>query len=101
MRSIKLKPILTTELTKITAKEFKTILPSKLFLSESVSKETVDRVITKNYFNEVIIKLLDLFIEVNTFSKRLQNMLDFEGFDPCIASQLLSAVSNKNQHLRT
>ncbi|MCJ7721446.1 hypothetical protein MUO98_03435 [Candidatus Bathyarchaeota archaeon] len=94
IRSAKLKPKLTVELTNITADEFKALLLSNLFLPKSVSKQTADRIVTGNDFNEVKLKLFDLFLGVRPFKKRLQNVLDIEGFDPCIASQLLAAVNN-------
>ena len=64
IRSIKLKQKLTAELTNMTADEYKALLLSNLFLG------------------------------VRAFKERLQNVLDLEGFDPCIASQLLAAVNN-------
>ncbi len=82
------------ELTNITADEFKALLLSNLFLPKSVSKQTADRIVTGNDFNEVKLKLFDLFLGVRPFKERLQNVLDIEGFDPCIASQLLAAVNN-------
>ena len=94
IRSVKLKPKLTVELTNITADEFKALLLSNLFLPKSVSKQTADRIVTGNDFNEVKLKLFDLFLGVRPFKERLQNVLDIEGFDPCIASQLLAAVNN-------
>jgi hypothetical protein len=94
IRSAKLKPKLTVELTNITADEFKALLLSNLFLPKSVSKQTADRIVTGNDFNEVKLKLFDLFLGVRPFKERLQNVLDIEGFDPCIASQLLAAVNN-------
>jgi hypothetical protein len=94
IRSAKLKPKLTAELTSITADEFKTLLLSNLFLPKSVSKQAADKIVTGNDFNEVKLKLFDLFFGVRPFKERLQNVLDLNGFDPCIASQLLAAVNN-------
>lgn len=94
IRSAKLKPKLIAELTNITADEFKALLLSNLFLPKSISKQTADIIVVGNDFNEVKLKLFDLFLGVQPFKKRLQNVLDLEGFDPCIASQLLAAVNN-------
>ena len=94
IRSTKLKPKLTAELTNITTEEFKTLLLSNLFLPKSVSKQAAEMIVTGNNFNETKLKLLDLFLGVRPFTERLQNVLDLKGFDPCITSQLLAAVNN-------
>jgi hypothetical protein len=95
IRSIKLKPKLTAELVNITAEEFKALLVSNLFLPKSVSPQTAEVIIVANDFNELKLKLLDLFLGVGPLKERLQAVLDLEGFDPCIASQLLAAVNNR------
>jgi len=95
IRSIKLKPKLTAELVNMTADEFKALLVSNLFLPKSVSPQTADVIIVANDFNELKLKLLDLFLGVGPLKDRLQSVLDLEGFDPCIASQLLAAVNNE------
>jgi hypothetical protein len=95
IRSAKLKPKLTTELVDMTADEFKALLLSALFLPKSVSQETAETIVKENDFNEVKLKLFDLFLGVGEFKTRLQRVLDLKGFEPCIVSQLLAAVNNK------
>lgn len=94
MRSIKLKPKLTMELANMTANEFKNLLLSNLFLPKSVSQHTTEVIVAGNDFNEVKLKLFDLFLGVRPLEERLQAVLDLEGFNPCIASQLLAAINN-------
>jgi len=94
IRSVKLKPKLIRELVSVTPDEFKTLLLSNLFLPKSISKQTAETIVVANDFNEVKLKLFDLFRGVRPFKKRLQTVLDLEGFSPCIASQLLAAVKN-------
>ena len=94
LRSVKLKPKLTMELVDITAQEFKSLLLSNLFLPKTVSIQQADIIVQENDFNEVKLKLLDLFLGVRSFKDRLQTVLDLEGFEPGVASQLLAAVNN-------
>jgi hypothetical protein len=93
IRSVKLKPKLTRELVNMTAQEFKGLLLSNLFLPKTVSKQRADTIIEENDFNEVKLKLFDMFLGVRSFKERLQTVLDIEGFEPGVASQLLSAVN--------
>ena len=79
----------------MTADEFKALLVSNLFLPKSVSPQTADVIIVANDFNELKLKLLDLFLGVGPLKDKLKAVLDLEGFDPCIASQLLAAVNNE------
>ena len=95
IRSIKLKPKLTSQLVSMTADEFKSLLLSNLFLPNTVSDQVANVIVLGNDFNETKLKLFDLFLGTGDFKQRLQNVLDLEGFNPCIASQLLSAVNNK------
>jgi hypothetical protein len=95
IRSVKLKPKLTTELANLTAEQFKELLLSKLFLPKSITKETAETIITENDFNLVKLRLLDLFLGVSDFKKSLQAVLDLKGFDACIVSQLLAAINNQ------
>ena len=78
----------------MTEEEFKTLLLSNLFLPKSVSQQTANIIVTENDFNGLKLKLLDLFLGVGELKERLQRLLDLEGFEPCIASQLLAAVKN-------
>ena len=94
LRSVKLKPKLTMELVDMTAQEFKSLLLSNLFLPKTVSILQVDNIVEGNNFKEVKLKLFDLFLGVRSFKERLQAVLDLEGFEPGIASQLLTAVNN-------
>jgi len=93
IRSTKLKPKLTVELVEMTADEFKKMLLSTLFLPKSVTQQDAE-IVENNDFNELKLKLLDLFIGVGEFKTRLQRVLDLEGFEPGIVSQLLAAVNN-------
>ena len=95
IRSIKLKPKLTSQLVSISANEFKSLLLSNLFLPKTVSDQVANVIVLGNDFNETKLKLFDLFLGTGDFKQRLQNVLDLEDFNPCIASQLLSAVNNK------
>lgn len=94
LRSAKLKPKLTTELVSITSDELKDLLLSNLFLPKSVSTQTAEKIITGNDFNEMKLKLFDLFLGVRPLKERIQTVMDLEGFDACITSQLLAAVKN-------
>jgi hypothetical protein len=94
IRSLKLKPKLTAKLVNMTADEFKILLGSNLFLPKSVSPQRADVIITENDFNEVKLKMLDLFLGVKPLSERLQAALNLEGLDTCIVSQLLAAINN-------
>ena len=96
IRSVKLKPKLTTELANLTAEQFKELLLSKLFLPKSISKETAKTIVSENDFNLVKLRLLDLFVGVSDFKQSLQAVLDIKGFDACIASQLLAAINNQD-----
>jgi hypothetical protein len=95
IRSVKLKPKLTTELANLTAEQFKELLLSKLFLPKSITKETAETIITENDFNLVKLRLLDLFLGASDFKQSLQAVLDLKGFDACIVSQLLAAINNQ------
>jgi hypothetical protein len=95
IRSVKLKPKLTMELVNMTAQEFKALLLSNLFLPKTVSEQQANIIVEENDFNEVKLKLFDLFLGVRPFKDRLQTVLDLEGFEPGVASQLLSAVNNE------
>jgi hypothetical protein len=95
LRSVKLKPKLTAELVHMTAEEFQALLLSNLFLPKTVSRRMADTIVEGNDFKEVKLKLLDLFLGVRPLKERLQDVLNLEGFDPCVVSQLLSAVKNK------
>jgi len=94
LRSAKLKPKLTIELVSLTPDDFKKMLLSKLFLPKSVSKQLAETIVVANDFNEVKLKLFDLFLGIRPLKERLQTVMDLEGFDPCITSQLLAAVKN-------
>ncbi|PVX27051.1 MAG: hypothetical protein CW716_04280 [Candidatus Bathyarchaeum sp.] len=95
IRSVKLKPKLTQELVNMTAQEFKGLLLSNLFLPKTVSKQRAETIVEENDFNEVKLKLFDLFLGVRSLKERLQTVLDIEGFEAVVASQLLSAVNPK------
>jgi hypothetical protein len=93
-RSVKLKPKLTAELANMTAEEFKSLLLSNLFLPKTVSRYRAEVIVKENDFNEVKLKLFDLFLGVRPLKERLQDVLDLKGFEPGVASQLLAAVKN-------
>ena len=95
IRSVRLKPKLTAELADMTPNELKKLLLSNLFLPKSISKQTADIIVAGNDFNEMKLKLFDLFLGVRPLKDRLQAVLDLEGFDVCIVSQLLAAVNNR------
>ena len=94
IRSVKLKPKLTAELANMTADEFKALLLSNLFLPKTVSRYRAEAIVKENDFNEVKLKLFDLFLGVRPLKERLQAVLDLKGFEPGVASQLLAAVKN-------
>jgi len=94
LRSAKLKPKITTELVSISPDELKKLLLSNLFLPKSVSTQTAEKIVVGNDFNEMKLKLFDLFLGVRPLKERIQTVLDLEGFDACITSQLLAAVKN-------
>lgn len=95
LRSAKLRPKLTTELVNITPDEFKKLLSSNLFLPKSVSNQTAEMIVGANDFNEMKLKLFDLFLGDRAIKKRFQTVMDLEGFDACITSQLLAAVKKE------
>ena len=95
IRSTKLKPKLTAELANLTAEQFKALLLSNLFLPKSISKETAETIVSKNDFNLVKLRLLDLFLGASDFKQSLQAVLDLKGFNACIVSQLLAAINNQ------
>jgi hypothetical protein len=92
LRSAKLKPKLTTELVSLTPTEFKKMLLSKMFLPNTLSKKLAETIVVRNDFNEMKLKLFDLFLGVGHIKQRIQTVMDLEGFDPCITSQLLAVV---------
>ena len=92
LRSAKLKPKLTTELVSLTPTEFKKMLLSKMFLPNTLSKQLAETIVVRNDFNEMKLKLFDLFLGVGQIKQRIQTVMDLEGFDPCITSQLLAVV---------
>ncbi|MEJ2126807.1 MAG: hypothetical protein P8X84_04765 [Candidatus Bathyarchaeota archaeon] len=92
LRSAKLKPKLTTELVSLTPTEFKKMLLSKMFLPNTLSKQLAETIVVGNDFNEMKLKHFDLFLGVGHIKQRIQTVMDLEGFDPCITSQLLAAV---------
>jgi hypothetical protein len=96
IRSVKLKPKLTTELANLTAEQFKELLLSNLFLPKSITKETAETIVSENDFNLVKLRLLDLFVGVSDFKQSMQAVLDLKGFDACIVSQLLAAINNQD-----
>ena len=94
LRSAKLTPKLTTDLVSLTPAEFKKMLLSKLFLPNTVTKQLAETIGVANDFNEMKLKLFDLFMGVRPIKQRIQTVMDLQGFDPCITSQLLAAVKN-------
>ncbi len=94
LRSAKLKPKLTTELVNLTPDEFKKLLLSKLFLPKTVSEQIAETIVVANDFNEMKLKLFDLFFGLRPLKQRIQTVMDLDGFDPCITSQLLAVVKN-------
>jgi hypothetical protein len=64
-------------------------------LPKSITQQTATTIVTANNFNELKLKLFDLFLGVRPLKERLQAVLDLEGFNVCVASQLLAAVNNK------
>jgi len=94
MRAKKLKPILTEKLVNMTQEEFKKLLLSSLFMPARIPEQSVNDIVTQNDFNEVKLKLLDLFLGTRPIKERLQDVMDLAGIGPYIASQLLSAVKN-------
>jgi hypothetical protein len=94
MRAKKLKPLLTEKLVNMTPSEFGELLLGRLFMHTRIPDQTVNDIVAKNDFNEVKLRLLDLFIGIRPIRERLQDVLDLAGIGPYVASQLLSAVKN-------
>lgn len=94
MRAKKLKPLLTEKLVNMTRDEFKELLLSRLFMPARIPEQTVNDIVTKNDFNEVKLKLLDLFHGVRPVKERMEDVMDLSGIGPYTASQLLSAVKD-------
>lgn len=94
MRAKKLKPILTEEMINMERVEFKDLLLSNLFMPARIHEQVASDIVTRNDFNEVKLKLLDLFLGTRPIEERLQDVMDLAGIGPYIASQLLSAVTN-------
>lgn len=95
MRSRALKPLLTEKLTNMEPEEFGDLLVGKHFMRLRVPEKTVNDILTKNDFNEVKLKLLDLFLGLRPIEERLDDVLEIYGIGPYIASHLLSAVNNE------
>lgn len=93
-RAKKLKPILTQELTNMNRSEFENLLLSNLFMRTRIPEQTVKDIVSKNDFNEVKLKLLDLFLGTRPMDERLQDVMNLVGIGPYIVSQLLSAATN-------
>jgi hypothetical protein len=92
MRANKLKPLLTEKLADMTRDEFKNLLLSNLFMPARIPEQVVNDIITKNDFNNVKIRLLDLFLGTRSIKERIQSVMNLAGIGPYIASQLLSSV---------
>jgi hypothetical protein len=95
MRAKKLKPLLTEKLVNMTPHEFRELLLSKLFMHPRIPEQTVNDIVTKNDFDNVKLRLLDLFIGMRPIQEMMQDVMDLVGIGPYIASQLLSAVKNE------
>lgn len=95
MRVKVLKPILTEELADLTEERFRELLLSEWFMKPRIAEQMIENIIRENDFNEVKLKLLDLFLGKSPLEKRLQAVIDLNGIGPYIASQLLSAVDDE------
>ena len=93
IRAKRLSPILTMRLTNMDRNEFKDLLLSNLFMRARIPEQTVEDIVSNNDFNEVKLKLLDLFLGTRPMKERLQDVMNLTGIGPYIASQLLSAVT--------
>ena len=93
IRAKRLSPILTMRLTNMDKNEFKDLLLSNLFMRARIPEKTVEDIISNNDFNEVKLKLLDLFLGIRPIRERLHDVMKLNGIGPYIASQLLSAVT--------
>ena len=91
IRSVKLKQKLTTDLVSMTCEEFKTLLLSNLFWLKSGSQQNVDIIVEGNDLNELNLKLFDLFLGVGDYKL----CMELKSFKPCVVSQFLGAVNNK------
>ena len=96
IRLFKLKQKLTADLVNILPDDFKALLLSNLFLPKTISQQKANIIVEENDFNEVKLKLFDLFLGVGDFKQRLERVLELKGFNTCIASQLLSAVNKED-----
>lgn len=92
MRTKKLRPLLTEKLADMTRDDFRNLMLSNWFMQPRISEQIVNDIITLNDFNEVKLRLLDLFLGKRPIKDRLQIVMDLAGVGPYLASQLLSAV---------
>lgn len=89
-----LKPILTEEMVHLSVTSFKELLLSEWFMNPRLPEQTISRITQGNDFNEMKLRLLDLFLGTRSLRDRLQDVMDLKGVGPYIASQFLSAVDD-------
>jgi hypothetical protein len=87
-----LKPILIEEMVNLSVARFEELLLSEWFMSPRLPEQTISGITHGNDFNEVKLRLLDLFLGKRSLKDRLQDVMDLKGIGPYIASQFLSAV---------
>jgi len=87
-----LRPILTEKLVDFTPEDFEELLRSDWFMWPRVIEQTLQQILGENDFNEVKLRLLNLFLGKGSIEKRLQDVLNLRGIGVFLASQFLSAV---------
>ena len=94
VRAKRLKEIVTEKLPDMTRDEFKNLLLGNLFMKPRIPEQTINDIINQNDFNEVKLKILDLFFGTKPIKERIQNLMKLKGVGPYIASQLVAGIED-------
>jgi hypothetical protein len=94
VRAKRLKEIVTENLTDMTRDEFRNLLLGDLFMKPRIPEQTINDIIHQNDFNEVKLKISDLFLGTKPIKERIRNLMKLKGVGPYIASQLIAGVGD-------
>ncbi|MEM2374374.1 MAG: hypothetical protein QXI11_08040 [Thermoproteota archaeon] len=75
-------------------KQLKELLLGYRFYEPRLEEKAVDKIINENDFNELKLRLLDLFLGKSPLEQRLQHVMDLKGVGAFITSNLLSAIDS-------
>ncbi|MEM2498356.1 MAG: hypothetical protein QXR81_08275 [Candidatus Nezhaarchaeales archaeon] len=82
------------ELPSMDKKQLKELLLGYRFYEPRLEEKAVDKIINENDFNELKLRLLDLFLGKSPLEQRLQHVMDLKGVGAFITSNLLSAIDS-------